>query len=192
MAAAEGGRKLRVLTDIIMEDVAEFERVSFQEYYKSRSPAAWSAYDSIGEEGIKDMLFDEWEHIKLPKRSTSGSAGYDFYLPHSLLLDESPKMIYTGVCCDIDPGWVLMLFPRSGLGYKYGVRLSNAVGVIDSDYYGNPDNEGHISAKMYAADKPVRLDVGDRFMQGVFVPFGVAVDDAPLGVRVGGTGSTGT
>ena len=182
---------MRVLTDIILEGVASFEKVSFIEYYKARSPAAFAAYDSVGEEGIREMLFDEWEHIKLPKRSTSGAAGYDFYLPHSVHLDTMPRVIHTGICCELDPGWVLMLFPRSGLAYRHGVRLSNSVGVTDCDFYHNPDNEGHISAKIYAADKAVDLDAGDRFMQGVLLPYGTAVGDESSGVRQGGLGSTG-
>lgn len=173
------------------ENIAEFEKVSFEEYFKSRGGNDLSAYDEIGAEAIRDMIRQEWENIKLPQRSTSGAAGYDFYLPHPVCLSGHPQLIRTGICCDIAPGWVLMLFPRSGLGYKYGVRLVNGTGVIDQDYWHNPDNEGHISAKMYAADKPVSMQAGDRFMQGVFLPYGTAVNGNTDNVRVGGTGSTG-
>lgn len=182
---------MEVLTDIKLAGIAEFERVSFAEYCKARDPESLGGYDDLGKDAIMDMLYDEWDHIKLPTRATSGSAGYDFYLPHSVRLDNVPRIIRTGICCAMRQGWVLLLFPRSGLGYKYGVRLSNATGVIDADFYHNPDNEGHISAKMYAADKPVSLDAGDRFMQGVFVPYGTVIDDSAAGVRQGGTGSTG-
>ena len=182
---------MEVMTDIKLGGIAEFEKVSFNEYYKSRNPKAFPAYDQLGEDAIRDMIYEEWANIKLPQRATTGSAGYDFYLPHSIHLDSTPRIIRTGICCAMNPGWVLLLFPRSGLGYKYGVRLSNATGVIDCDFYHNPDNEGHISAKMYAADSPVNLDAGDRFMQGVFVPYGTVIDDGAVGQRTGGTGSTG-
>lgn len=173
------------------KDVAEFEKVSFQEYFNARGGTSLMAYDDAGNEAIMKALYNEWENIKLPQRSTSGAAGYDFYLPYDVCLTDMPTKIVTGICCEISPGWVLLLFPRSGLGYKYGVRLSNGVGVIDEDYWHNPDNEGHISAKMYAADKNVSLSAGDRFMQGVFVPYGTAVNGNTDAVRQGGTGSTG-
>lgn len=182
---------MEVMTDIKLTGIAEFEKVSLHEYCKARDPEALGGYDAASRNAVMDMLYDEWYNIKLPTRATSGSAGYDFYLPHGVHLDGIPRIIRTGICCSIKPGWVLLLFPRSGLGYKYGARLSNATGVIDADYYHNPDNEGHISAKMYAADKAVDLAAGDRFMQGVFVPYGTVVDDNASGVRLGGMGSTG-
>ena len=132
----------------------------------------------------------EWERIQLPQRSTAGAAGYDFYLPVPICVDENPMVIQTGIRCEMDPGWVLLLFPRSGLGYKCGFSLSNTVGVIDEDYQ-YAANEGHISAKVYAADQPISLRAGDRFMQGVFLPYGTALNGNNGGQRKGGTGSTG-
>ena len=128
----------------------------------------------------------------LPARATAGSAGYDFFAPAAFRLDpgESVK-IPTGVRARIAPGWVLMLFPRSGLGFKYRLQLNNTVGVVDSDYFG-ARNEGHIFIKLTnAGDKPLSVEAGEAFAQGVFLPFGLTEDDDAEGERVGGFGSTG-
>ena len=83
-----------------------------------------------------------------------------------------------------------MCVPRSGLGFKYGCRLVNTCGIIDEDYY-YADNEGHIMAKI-TCDKGFKLASGDRFMQGIFVPYAVTADDDPIASeRTGGFGSTG-
>lgn len=170
--------------------VAEFERVSLDEYLKARIGAI-SSYDAYGENMLVDELTKEWQNLIMPRRATSGSAGYDFYLPYDVCLTQTPQVIHTGICCDMDPGWVLLMFPRSGLAFKYGVRLSNSVGVIDEDYI-HADNEGHIAARIYAADKPVSLKAGDRFMQGILLPYGIAFGDRADEHRHGGMGSTGT
>ena len=128
----------------------------------------------------------------LPRRATAGSAGYDFYAPADFRLEPGQTIrIPTGVRARIDAGWVLMLFPRSGLGFKYRLQLNNTVGIIDADYFG-ARNEGHIFFKMInAGDRPVSVAAGEAFAQGVFVPFGLTVDDAAEGERTGGFGSTG-
>ncbi len=128
----------------------------------------------------------------LPRRATAGSAGYDFYSPlaFSLAPGESVR-IPTGVRARIADGWVLMLFPRSGLGFKYRLQLNNTVGIVDADYFG-ARNEGHIFIKLTnAGDRLVSVGVGEAFAQGVFLPFGVTDDDDASGERTGGFGSTG-
>ena len=99
----------------------------------------------------------------------------------------------TGIRCKIDEGWVLKCYPRSGLGFKYRLQLDNTVGIIDSDYY-NSDNEGHIFIKVTNDSKRPwkNLNVlrGDGFAQGIFVEYGITVDDETAGVRNGGFGST--
>ena len=90
------------------------------------------------------------------------------------------------------PGWVLMLYPRSGLGFKYRLQLNNTVGIIDEDYFYS-DNEGHIFAKITNDSnegKTVSLKAGDGFMQGIFMQFGYTVNDDTKDVRNGGFGST--
>lgn len=90
----------------------------------------------------------------------------------------------------MEPGWLLALLPRSGLGFKNGFRLANTVGVIDSDY-SNADNEGHIMAKALAS-KPLALHKGDRFLQGILIPYGLAGEEVMnFAARTGGFGSTG-
>lgn len=135
-----------------------------------------------------------YEDIILPVRGTAGSAGYDFKMPVSLTLKpgETAK-IPTGIRARMENGWVLMVFPRSGLGFKYKLQLNNTVGIIDSDYF-NSDNEGHIFIKMTNDSnegKTIELKKGDGFAQGIFVPFGLTEDDECTADRNGGFGSTG-
>lgn len=133
-----------------------------------------------------------WEDLRLPQRATAGSAGYDFFTPTALELAPGESLaVPTGVRARIDPGWALLLFPRSGLGFKYRLMLNNTVGVVDSDYFGAL-NEGHIFIKLYnAGDRPLSVPAGAAFAQGVFLPYGLTDDDAAGGLRTGGFGSTG-
>ena len=127
----------------------------------------------------------------LPRRATAGSAGYDFFAPKAFELRPGETVrIPTGVRARIDGGWVLMLFPRSGLGFKYRLRLDNTVGVVDADYFG-AKNEGHIFVKMTnCGDRPLSVAAGEAFCQGVFLPFGLTEDDDASAERIGGFGST--
>ncbi|MBR2405986.1 MAG: deoxyuridine 5'-triphosphate nucleotidohydrolase [Clostridia bacterium] len=129
----------------------------------------------------------------LPRRATTGSAGYDFHIPAALTLAPGETVkIPTGIRAKMDDGWVLQIFPRSGLGFKYRVQLNNTVGIIDSDYY-HSDNEGHILIKITNANtegKTLTLAAGDAFAQGIFLPFGITEDDDAAEIRNGGFGST--
>ena len=130
----------------------------------------------------------------MPVRATVGSAGYDFYSPLDFVLTPGQTIkIPTGIRARIEDGWVLMIFPRSGLGFKFRIQLNNTVGIIDSDYYGS-DNEGHIFIKITNdanEGKTLSLKKGDGFAQGVFLPYGVTSDDEAAALRNGGFGSTG-
>ena len=130
--------------------------------------------------------------IPLPARATAGSAGYDFICPADITLQPGEAVtIPTGIRCEMQPGWVLMVFPRSGLGFKHQVRLANTVGVIDSDYF-HAANEGHIMVRIVnGGDHVVSIAKGERFCQGVFLPHGLAEEDEVLADREGGFGSTG-
>ena len=166
-----------------MVGMAQFSKVSFEQF-------ARSATDKLGI--TPQEAIGVYESIILPKRATSGSAGYDFFTPVKIELAPGESLsVPTGIRARIDEGWVLMLYPRSGLGFKYGMKLANTVGVIDSDYYYS-DNEGHIIAKITntSTDKTITVEAGKGFIQGVFTPFGVTVDDEADGVRNGGFGST--
>ena len=130
--------------------------------------------------------------IPLPARATAGSAGYDFICPADITLQPGEAVtIPTGIRCEMQPGWVLMIFPRSGLGFKHQVRLANTVGVIDSDYF-HAANEGHIMVRIVnGGNHAVSIAKGERFCQGVFLPHGLAEEDEVLADREGGFGSTG-
>ena len=131
------------------------------------------------------------EEIPLPKRATAGSAGYDFVSPLEVTVPAGGSaLIPTGVRAEMEPGWVLMLFPRSSLGFRHALRLSNTVGVIDSDY-AFAKNEGHIMVKLRnPLSEPVTIGRGDRFCQGVFLPYGTAEEEQVTAEREGGFGST--
>ena len=100
--------------------------------------------------------------------------------------------IPTGIRVEMDPEWVLKCYPRSGLGFKYRLQLNNTVGIIDSDYFYS-DNEGHIFAKITNdsnEDKTLIIPADTGFMQGIFVEYGITVDDEASEIRNGGFGST--
>ena len=140
---------------------------------------------------VKDAAYDE---IVVPKRATQGSAGYDFYLPMDLVLPfETSIRIPSGIRCNMEPGWVLLLFPRSSLGTNYQLRLDNTVGVIDADYY-QAKNEGHILIQITnhsLKKETLFLKKGTAFVQGIFLPFGITYEDDAQLQRQGGFGSTG-
>lgn len=163
--------------------IALFEKVSFGEFKKAMEKMT----TDIPEEDIRRF----YEAIKLPKRATKGSAGYDFYAPFSFKITNESAVIPTGIRCKIEDGWYLGCYPRSGLGFKCRTMLDNTVGIIDADYY-NSSNEGHIMLKLHTdyEDKEVEVNAGDAFAQGILVPFGVTYDDEVTEVRDGGFGST--
>ena len=134
-----------------------------------------------------------WQNLKLPKRATTGSAGYDFYTPIDFTLNPQETIkIPTGIRVKINEGWFLAIYPRSGLGFKYRLQLNNTVGIIDSDYYFS-DNQGHIFIKVTNDSneaKTVVLKANQGFAQGIFMPFGIVEDDDTNTIRNGGFGST--
>lgn len=133
---------------------------------------------------------DGYDNIKLPARATAGSAGYDFFAPYDFVLKAGEEItIETGVRARIEEGWVLVILPRSGSGFKFGVRLANTAGVIDSDYF-NADNEGHIKIKLIGGSRDYSVKCGEAFAQGLFLPFGITEDDDCRAERRGGFGST--
>lgn len=167
-----------------METVAKFERVS-----ETRFVEDWIS--SMG--GDAQAAGAVYASLRLPRRATSGSAGYDFFAPAALSLEPGNSVrIPTGVRVRIAAGWLLAVFPRSGLGFRYRLQLDNTVGIVDSDYYG-AENEGHILIQVTNASnekKPLLLGAGEGFAQGIFLPFGIAEGDCAADVRRGGFGST--
>lgn len=148
-------------------------------------------FEKVSKEQFENDEGSGYETLQLPKRATSGSAGYDFFAPFDFKLAPGESMVIpTGIrCCMLD-NYVLQCYPRSGHGFKYLVRLANTVGIIDSDYY-NSKNEGHIKIKLVnTGDKTLEVKAGEAFCQGIFTQFGLTIDDDADGVRDGGFGST--
>lgn len=164
-----------------MKRVGRFEKVSFAQFK--------SAFEGVSENIVQEY----YDNLKLPQRATKGSAGYDFFMPYDLTIKPGETYkIPTGIRVSIVENYVLKLYPRSGLGFKYRLQLNNTVGIIDSDYYFS-DNEGHIFAKITNdgnEGRVVELKAGDGFMQGIFVEYGITFDDEVTDIRNGGFGST--
>ena len=168
-----------------MKRIAKFQKVSYEQFTEG-----WiDTFGATNAEEIKTI----YDQIKLPRRATSGSAGYDFYAPVTLTLKPGETVkVPTGIRVEMEENWVLKCYPRSGLGFKYRLQLNNTVGIIDSDYFYS-DNEGHIFAKITNdtnENKTVEIPEGTGFMQGIFVEYGITVDDDVTSVRNGGFGST--
>lgn len=169
-----------------MKRIAKFCKVSYEQFEKD-----WlDSFPDIAKDTIKEI----YNNIKLPKRATKSSAGYDFCSPMTFTLSprQSIKMP-TGIRVVMEEGWVLKIYPRSGLGFKYRLQLNNTVGIIDGDYAFS-DNEGHIFVKITNdtnEGRLVKVREGDGFMQGIFIEYGITEDDETDGIRNGGFGSTG-
>lgn len=160
-----------------MKAVAKFEVVSLGQWCRDNdSPTNVTEHDDL----------------MLPIRKTAGSAGYDFHAPFDVTINpHETVLIPTGIKCQIDEGYVLELYPRSSLGFNYKLTLDNTVGIIDSDYYNNEKNEGHIHCKMTNnSDKTLHIKQGEGYMQGIFKEFFITKDDNATAKRVGGIGST--
>ena len=166
-----------------MKKIAKFHKVSFEQFAEG-----FADYSKDLE--VVRKIYDS---IKLPKRATKGSAGYDFFAPVGIVLAPGETMkVPTGIRCEMEYDWVLKLYPRSGLGFKYRLQLNNTVGIIDADYFYS-DNEGHIFAKITNDSnegKTVQIPAGTGFIQGIFLEYGITVDDDATEIRNGGFGST--
>ena len=140
----------------------------------------------------KDILDGKYEDLVLPRRSTKNSAGYDFISVIDInLKPRERKIIPTGIKVIMNENEFLALYIRSSLGFKYNIRMCNQVGIIDADYYGNSDNEGHIYVCLENEGKEeINIKKGDRFVQGIFTPFLITDDDTATETRLGGIGST--
>lgn len=170
-----------------MKRVAQFEKVSFEQFKKDWFDT-FSDYEF--EEGSCNDIYNK---IQVPCRATSGSAGYDFKMPMGWKLFPNETLKFpTGIRVNMKDGWVLKCYPRSGLGFKYRLQLNNTVGIIDGDYFYS-DNEGHIFAKITNntnEGKDIVFNQGDGFMQGIFVEYGITYNDNVYRIRNGGLGST--
>lgn len=172
---------------ITMKRIARFEKVSIEQFMEGWGDCFGADPDTI-QKGRQ-----AYGELELPKRATSGSAGYDFFAPLAITLKPGETIkLPTGIRVWMEEGWVLKMYPRSGLGFKYRMQFNNTVGIIDSDYY-QSDNEGHIFAKLTndsKEGKTLEIRKGDGFAQGIFVEYGITLDDAVTEERNGGFGST--
>lgn len=154
----------------------KFEKISFQQFKK-------------------DIIDDKklYNNYDLPKRSTEKSAGYDIKsLENVSIKPGESKKIKTGIKASMYSDEVLYLYIRSSLGFKYDISLSNSTGVIDSDYYNNESNEGHIVLKLINhGTEDFEIKIGDRIAQGVFMKYLSVEDEEKINIkRTGGIGST--
>lgn len=174
-----------------MKRIAQFEKVSIGQFRQGWLETFYP--DGRYDEAVLTGISEVYNNIILPRRATRGSAGYDFFSPLTFTLEPGHGVrIPTGIRVRIDEGWVLQCYPRSSLGFKYRLQLDNTVGIIDSDYYGAA-NEGHIFCKLTNDSRDVKtvtIEAGIGFMQGIFLEYGITVDDASEQIRNGGIGST--
>ena len=149
-----------------------FEKISKKEFFKH--------YD--------DYMYDD---VILPKRSTKSSAGYDFFAIKDFEIKPGEIIkIPSGYKAKLNDGEVLLLFVRSSMGFKHNIRLINQVGIIDADYYNNPDNEGHIFVGLQNEGKETYvIKKGSAYLQGIFVNY-LTCNDIVDKKRLGGIGST--
>lgn len=133
--------------------------------------------------------------VVLPHRKTKGSAGYDLTIVEPItLLPNSRGLAKTGLKAYMQDDEVLEVYIRSSVGMKQGVWLPNSVGIIDADYYGNSDNDGHIMVALYnSTDEAVTFNPGDRIAQAIFKKYLTidGEDESYFETRSGGFGSTG-
>ena len=168
-----------------MERIAKFEKVSPDQFC-----ADFAACISPVPEAVAVRFLEE---LKMPCRATAGSAGYDLFAPFDFTLEAGHSLrIPTGLRCRMAEGWVMLILPKSGLGFKYRLQLDNTAGVVDADYY-HADNQGHIQIQLTndsRTGQTLTAAAGKAFAQAVFVPFGITEDDDAKGLRTGGFGST--
>lgn len=161
----------------------------FTNYKKIYPPEKIRGFEVVRDEFRKNKDVK----IKLPQRATKFSAGYDFYSPVSVVISPHESvLIWTDVKAYMLPDEVLLLDVRSSVGIKKGLMLSNTVGVIDSDYYNNDNNDGNIGISLRnMTDTFVEIEAGERIAQGIFVHYLVADEDVTiLDERNGGIGSS--
>lgn len=177
----------------MLKQVAKFEKVSFEQFEKDMQ-------NLVKLNVVKEDLRVIYDRIKLPKRATKRAAGHDFWLPFELksLQPGAEIIIPSGIKCffyrDTDHLYSLDLYPRSGHGFKFKLRIKNTVGIIDEDFHNNTKNEGHIMVAIAnEGDKLFSIKEGDGFCQGLFHEVFIAEDNREEDIntkRIGGTGST--
>ena len=148
------------------------------------------------ERGFEIAKGFEKAQINLPKRTTKNSAGYDIEAAEDCVipafkLGQKPTLVKTGLKAYMKSDEVLILANRSSNPGKKGLILANSIGVVDSDYYGNKDNDGHIMFAFYnIKSEDIEIKKGERIGQGIFQKYLMTDNDSAEGERAGGFGST--
>lgn len=162
-----------------------FEKISREQWDKDYYPHAIPQVKTF-------LVYDE---VNLPKRATSRSAGYDVFSPFGFILEPNESIkIPTGFKAYMMDDEKLVFHPRSGLGFKYFVRLANTTGVGDSDFFNNPGNEGHYWVKIRnEGSETLKIECGEAIAQCIFEKYLLADGDSFIDgrPRIGGFGSTG-
>lgn len=189
-----------------MERIAQFEKISYAQWEKDFRPLYEEImrnmngvkpeepfeYQENDFQALSQAIYDD---IKIPERATKGSAGNDMFFPlgtTSIPMGYS-ALIPTGLKCKMNEGWVMQIYPRSSLGFNFRLQMDNTVCIIDSDYYNNPSNEGHIFIRMTNDSKDgsvCTLEHNMAYTQAIFIPYGITYNDNVTAERVGGIGST--
>ena len=174
-----------------MKRVAKFEKVSYKQFEKDYLDTFGLAGDDTSKR-LRQEIESMYYGLELPTRATKFSAGFDIRTPFSFTLKPGEVIkIPTGIKCHMNTDYVLMIYPRSGLGFKYQCNLVNGTGIIDCDFI-NSDNEGHIFIKLVnRGDKEFSVTSNAAIAQGIFLEYGITEDDHVEATRNGGFGSTG-
>lgn len=162
--------RLKVNLGGIMRKFEKISKDEFQKYFK----------------------IEEYDGFNLPRRATKSSAGYDFFAISDYVLHPGEKfLVPTGYKVKMESDEMLMIVIRSSMAIKRSIRVVNQVGIIESDYYNNESNEGHIFVSLENfGDEDFVLEKGVAYAQGIFTKFLVTDDDVALNKRTGGIGST--
>ena len=150
-------------------------------------------FEKISENLFKNEIGTNYNEVILPKRSTKNSAGYDFFLINDVTIKPNEIIkIPTGIKSYMQEDEVLFIVIRSSLGFKKNIILANQMGVIDSDYYNNESNEGHIYIPIKnVSNETLTIKKSEAFAQGIFTKFLISDnEDEVLAKRIGGFGST--
>ena len=152
-----------------------FEKISFEQFKKDIS-------------NDKNL----YNNYLLPKRATKYSAGYDFFAISDITIKPGEIVkIPTGYKAKFNNDEALLLMMRSGLGFKYNLRFTNQIGLIESDYYNNESNEGHMWISIQNEGKEeITIKKNTAYCQSVFIKFLITDDDNATNIRKGGLGST--
>ena len=172
----------------------KFVKIKFSNFLKGMEKCFYN--NNFVDLSNKEELFvkEQYEDIIIPKRATKYSAGYDFFAPFGFSLKPGEIItIPTGIKCYLETDKFLAIVPRSGLGFKYKLRLANTLGVVDADYVDNDSNEGHIFIRISNENnegKELKVNKGEAFAQGIILSYFVAEEEEITEERKGGFGST--